>query len=291
VVRWLPLPSMVFVFALTACTSSETGSDRADPPDSSPAASEVVAPEAQPTPVTTTDGPESFFAVLGQTGVEHCPEGSYDPTWLAIEPTLGFVSVSGLADEELEPLMDQPVLARGAAGPAPKRAPLAVEPRPCPMMQMRSDWVNTPRGIRVRRAAPLDIPHFHATSLRRLDELTLEREGEQVRVRFTNPLPFALKKVAVEIHYEGCYGKPGTTSLTSDRVALEPGEALEHRFPLIAEKAHRGERKGGPSARLHRAADLVLSLPAQAGPEGQAVHTDLTVSLRDLGVEFECPGE
>jgi hypothetical protein len=159
-------------------------------------ATEPAVPVSEPEP----EGEEYFFAVLGQSGVEHCPDGTHETTWLNVKPTLGFVSADGTAQENL---FDQPVLARGTSTDAPKRAP--IDAQPCPPMQMRSDWVNTPRGIRVQRTPTPNIEHFHMTSVRRLDELAVSRDGEEMVVSFRNPLPFLLVDVRLVVHYEGCY--------------------------------------------------------------------------------------
>jgi len=257
-----------------ACTTAE--------PPNRPASDPALArTETQPNPVSTTDGPEWFFAVASQTGVEHCPNGDFE--WLAVQPTLGWTTTSGDAIGQLDALMDQPVLARGSAGPAPERPPLSVEPAPCPAMQMRSDWVNTPRGTRVRRTASSGAQHFHLTSVRRLDELKVEADGEQIVASFQNPLPFALTGVRLRMHYEGCYGKPGATSLESKPAALGPGELLRHEFPRTVEK---GEQ---PRRRLHRAAALALEIGGSEGPTEDAVWVDLDVSLYQLGgLSFDC---
>jgi hypothetical protein len=264
-----------------ACMASEP----ADPPES---ASPSIAVEAEPHPAPQAEGDEYFFAVLGQSGVEHCPRGQAS-TWLDVQPTLGFVPAGGAAmeNQDLGPLMDQPVLARGTSMAAPPRAPSEIEVQPCPPMQMRSDWVNTPRGIRVRRAATPKIEHFHVTSVRRLDELAVTRDGQELVVSFRNPLPFALVDVRLVMHYEGCYGKPGSTSRTTEPIELAPGAEVTHRFPLTVDHEPTGPRKGSPNAREHRAADLVLELGEPR--EGATVHADLSVSLRDLGLEFGCP--
>lgn len=272
--------SLLLASLLFACMANEP----AEPESASPS---VAAVEAEPRPMPEAEGDEYFFAVLGQFGVEHCPGGGYQPTWLNVQPTLGFVSAGGAATENVEPLLDQPVLARGTSMAAPQRAPNPIEVRPCPLMQMRSDWVNTPRGIRVQRTSTPNIEHFHVTSIRRLDELVVTREGDEIVVVFKNPLPFALVDVRLVMHYEGCYGKPGSTSIASDPVELAPGAEVTQRFGLITDHEPTGPRKGSPNAREHRAADLVLLLGEQR--EGATVHADLSVSLQDLGVAFDCP--
>lgn len=189
------------------------------------------------------------------------------------------MTTSGAAADGLEALMDLPVLARGSAGPKPATPPLEVEPAPCPVMQMRSDWVNTPRGIRARRTSPTGAEHFHLTSVRRLDELKAVLAEDRVTASFENPLPFALTGVRLRMHYEGCYGKPGATELASQVQRLGPGERLEHVFPLL--------EKADPK-RVHRAAVLVLEIAGSEGPADAKVWTDLDVSLHELGIDFEC---
>jgi hypothetical protein len=268
-----PFAFVPAAWLLLACTNAE-------PPTADPiqrGAPPTAQLESEPNPVSTTDGPEYFFAVASQVGVEHCPKGEFE--WLAVQPTLGWVTTSGAAAAELEALMDLPVLARGSVGPKPALPPLAVEPAPCPIMQMRSDWVNTPRGIRVHRTTPTGADHFHSTSVRRLDELKAVVAGEQVTASFENPLPFALTGVRLRMHYEGCYGKPGATSMESEALRLGPGERLEHAFPLLEQKDPK---------RVHRAAALVLEIAASEGPADAKVWTDLDVSLHRLGVDFEC---
>ncbi|PRQ05789.1 hypothetical protein ENSA5_01090 [Enhygromyxa salina] len=277
------LPSLTLSSLLIACTSTEPGApERTEAPGLGP-----VSVEAEPNPVEHRDGPEYFFAVVGQTGYERCPDAHGSPTWLDLQTTLGWVPTSGTPN--FEPLMEQPVLARGQAGSAPERPALDVKGEPCPVRQMRSDWVNTPRGIRSYRTDVPDIEHFHATSVRRLDELTVTREDDEIVVSFTNPLPFALTEVQLELYYEGCYGKPGSTSRASAVVTLAPSQTLSWRFWLIAEHEDAATPKAEPSRRQHAASAIVLSLGEQAGPDGATVHADLDVALRDLGIDFECP--
>jgi hypothetical protein len=279
--RRLSRSTLLLASLLLACMSTEPAEA---PASASPT---VAAVEAEPSPVPEAEGDEYFFAVLGQSGVEHCPPDNPKATWVNVQPTLGFVEAGGPATETIEPLMDLPVLARGTSMAAPQRAPQSIEVRPCPPMQMRSDWVNTPRGIRVQRTSSPSIEHFHVTSVRRLDELAVVREGDELVVSFRNPLPFALVDVRFVMHYEGCYGKPGTASITGDPIELAPGAEVTQRFPMIKDHEPTGPRKGTPNAREHRAANLVLVLGEQ--PEGVTVHTDLAVSLQNLGIAFDCP--
>jgi hypothetical protein len=82
------------------------------------------------------------------------------------------------------------------------------------------------------------------------------------------------------MHYEGCYGKPGSTAKESQSVTLQPGERLEHEFAGL---------DAPDPKRVHRAAALVLEIAGSEGPAEATVWTDLDVSLTKLGVRFECP--
>ena len=287
-----PAPRACLLVSLAACSS--TGEGSGEPPLRTAEPTVHVEADPQRTQPRSEDedgeGLEYFLAVLGQTGIEHCDTaGGYEPTWLAVEPTLGFVPAGGEGLATLdEALYDQPVLARGRRAEHPPRPPLEIEPQPCGMMQMRSDWVTTPRGIRVVRSSDRStLPdYFDTSSIRRLDELELRLEGDEVLVEFVNPLPVTLDRVGFVMHYEGCYGKPGTASREAPKVTLESGASTSHRFPLIVEKSHSGPRKGGRNARIHRAASLVLTL---GGADGAIVHTDFALSLNDVGIAFDCP--
>lgn len=70
--------SVPTAWLLFACTAAE-------PPTTDPiheGAPPSARLESEPNPVSTTDGPEYFFAVASQVGVEHCPKGEFE--WLAV---------------------------------------------------------------------------------------------------------------------------------------------------------------------------------------------------------------
>lgn len=263
---------LVPLLALACTTGDQPSSEPASTPPS-------VTVESEPAIVSTTEDPEYFFAVASQVGVQHCPDGSYESEWIGVQRTLGWVTTSGPAEAELDAMMDLPVLARGRAGAAPPRPPLSVDLKPCPQMQMRSDWVYTPRGMRSRRTQPVAAEHFHISSVRRLDELKVVAKRSRVTASFVNPLPFALTDVRLRMHYEGCYGKPGATQIESPSVTLQPGEQLEHEFPQI---------DAPTPERVHRAAAIVLTIGGSEGPPQATVWADLDVSLYKLGLAFEC---
>lgn len=280
----MPRSYACFLLSLFACTGNESSSTR--PAGEAGSAGQAHA-DAGAGASAGSEGPEFFLATLGQDGIQHCPGGGYEVSWLAVHPTLGFVNAGGpaLSDPSiLEPLYDHPVLAQGKVAEPPERPPLDVNIEMCMPMQMRSDWVSTPRGIRCMRNEGPRPDYFHATNLRRLDELSVTREGEELVVSFKNPLPVALEGVSLRMHYEGCYGKPGSTSKTSERSkSLAPGEAISHRFSLF-DVIERDSSPGARDRSKHAAAELELNIEGAS----TSVHTDLSVSLRAFGIEFDC---
>lgn len=275
--RWL-VPTLALALVCACTPSEERHADAPEKPRQPPATI-----EAEPTPVEPMVGNEWFLGFVSQTGTEHCAT-EFDPQWLAIHSTLGFIPTSGAP---LDPWMAKPVLAKGMAIPAPKPE-LTVKPKPCPMMQMRGDWVDSPQGLRIDRGDHPAIDHFFVTSAEPLTSLKVVREGDELVVELRNPLPFALVDVEMIVHYEGCGGKPGSTLQSREIEALNVDAVATERFAIIVDETPpAGERKGGPTARIHRADSLKISAKPAAG--GPTLYVDLDVPFAALGVVLECP--
>lgn len=269
----------LFVLLACACVPQDELADKPVDDTTMPATTPV---ERETTPVATIDGPEYFIGVASQTGIQHCPNGKQE--WLDLSPAIGFVGVGGPGSENIEKLLDHPVLARGNAGPRPPSRPLATPPAPCVPMQMRSDWVLTPRGIVVDNGSGAAIEYFHTTSVRALDELTVRREGNEIIVDLRNPLPFAIEEVGVAVHYEGCYGKPGSRTIRHSPAPLALGETQTDRFPIFAEQDDDGANAGSRREHAAHSIELTGKLSAET-----TVHLDLDVKLAAMGVAVECP--
>jgi hypothetical protein len=162
-------------------------------------------------------------------------------------------------------------------------------PEPCPIMQMRSDWRHTPAGMRMDRGEHPNIEEFVVASVEALP-LALVREGDELVVRFTNPLPFALAELTLIGHYEGCYGKPGTMQVSGTPTPLAAGASLVERLPTIAEDLAQGPapaHKGGPQARVHLLHSIqLLATPA---PGAAPLHVDLDAPLSSFALSLDCP--
>jgi hypothetical protein len=214
---------------------------------------------------------------VGQAGLEHSPDGMRIE-WLDVHPTLGFVPTTGL---DLSPWLDQVVLARGRAVPARPRPPLPVEPRPGPIMQMRSDYRSTPRGIRRRREHHVGIACFAVEQVMPLHEPRVELDHDALVVRFTNPLPFDLAALGFVVHYEGCYGKPDAAQIVCPAEPLARGCTRSARVPVLVTR----ERAG---FELHHLAHAI-ELRAEPLAGAPTLYVELDVPIARIGPTLACP--
>ena len=234
--------------------------------------------------------PSYLLGVVGQQGTPRCTaDNGYEPQWVGVHPTIGRVSVGGPEDPVFDSVMEQPVLALGRPQPRPVRTiesggASGDEPRdepggmPCAPMQMRSDWRQTPRGILVVREPAPSIQHFEVQALRPLHELSARFDADAVVVTLQNPVPVALEDVSLRVHYEGCFGKPGTTTKTREIGELGLGAVASTR---VAQRTT--EADSPPGRRSFRAASVQLVGRADG------VVIDLDVPLRTLGAGVDCP--
>jgi len=232
---------------------------------------------------TITGTPTYLLGVMSQSGVEYCPDGGYDRKWLSVRPTIGRVSVGGPDDEELDPLMDQPVLAVGQPGEPPPREAGSEPPaagQSCVPAQMRSDWQLTPRGMFIERDPAPALPHLRIDAIRPLHELQARKDGDHLVVTLQNPVPLALTAVELRTHYEGCFGKPGTHMETTTVGSLGVGAQASARVPMLT------HRPGEPNGRNEFHAYSV-----QLVGQGEGVVIDLDVPFSQLGAGVECPND
>jgi hypothetical protein len=267
---------------LFACTAAEEPTEQPQPTKPT---SEAAPVEAEPHAVAPAAAREYFIAHVGETGIEHCPDG-HTFEWLDRRTTLGFVPTRG---HSLAPWLGKLVLAKGESSTRTPRPADLPTPAPCPIMQMRSDFRHTPAGMRMDRGEHPPIEEFAVASVEALP-LAVVREGDELVVTFTNPLPFALAELTLIGHYEGCYGKPGTMQVSSTPAPLARGASHVERLPTFSEDLAPGpmpERKGGPQAREHRLHSIqLLATPA---PGSAPLHVDLDAPLSSFDLALECP--
>lgn len=250
------------------------------PADAKPKADREGSPWQWRSDAGPSASPTYLLGMMGQSGIEHCPGGGYDPQWLAVRPRIGRVSVSGPDDEVLDPLMDRPVLALGQPGEPPPAPTITTTIEPCPPAQMRSDWQTTPRGMLIERSPAPSLPHLRMDAVRALHELSARQDGDHVVVTLQNPVPVAMTGVVLRTHYEGCFGKPGHRSEDTAVGDLGVGAQASARVPMLSQSP------GSPEGR-HEFRAYSLQLQGR----GEGVVIDLDVPFDDLGVEIRCPND
>lgn len=214
--------------------------------------------------------PVRVLGFLTEQADKQCVDGRVE--WVNPHPEVGFTRVVG-TDVALEALQKRAVIVTGreAKDAAP---PVKYDPE-CPMMQMRSDWVEGRDGIRVERVGR-GVAAMHVTSAAPWDGLAAKVKKGALVVTLKEDLG---APVSVTVHYEGCYGKPGATART---LAAKPGKAL--RFPLADDELHDKPRKGMEEG---IARHVPVSVTLSGDVPGLVLALDLP--LWALGVSVECP--
>lgn len=209
---------------------------------------------------------------------------------------VGFVRLDVLKGLDLSALEGKPVVVTGKVKtaqpiPAPEYVHAAMElnPKPegpgieCPMYQMRADWVIGKNGMRIMRSRGAGLPALLAVTKASLfDGLDLEVRGDKLTVTFTSTSRSPLKGVEIRLHYEGCYGKPGTDTRTEKLGDLAAGAHRTVTFPTIVDE-DQGKQWG---IRHHRA----YSIQVLAGPGTTLFDCDLSMGTFDA-TGIECPEE
>jgi hypothetical protein len=145
---------------------------------------------------------------------------------------------------------------------------------PIPCCQARNDWVHGRHGYRLLRRKPkgaTSASHFAATGMQAFEGLGVKRTNDQLRVTVQNPFAMALVGLAVTVHYEGCYGKPGTPRVTRALGTLAAGRTLSTTFAV-----HLSTAGGSSRRRLHRAHSVQLT------SQSKVVFFELDIPLSKL---------
>lgn len=233
-------------------------------------------------PVPTVDeaGQVQLVGVLHRHGTPACRGDDPDVGWYGRHWVVGFTPL--VADEgllsQVGALAERPVVVSGSPterSPPPPEFPSGVSGEHCPVMQMRSDYVDTPGGVRIRHDPRPRPPGFATTAVEPFDGLRATVTDDTVQVVFENTLGVALSDVALVVHYEGCMGKPGSTAARTEHGGAAPGETVVARHPAV-QASDRGDY------RAH-------SIEVSGG--GPAVTLDLDARLPEVGADrVPCPG-
>jgi hypothetical protein len=182
----------------------------------------------------------------------------------------------------------QPAMKKESPAPEYVHAAMELNPKPegpgieCPQYQMRSDWVLGKNGMRIMRGRGTGLPpQLAVTEAKLFDGIKAELKGEQLSIVLSNDFKTPLQGLEVKIHYEGCYGKPGSDSRSEKVAELAAGSSKSFAFPTIVD-----EDQGKWGIRHHRAYSIqVLSSPG-------AILFDHDLSVGSYGVTtIECPEE
>ncbi len=220
---------------------------------------------------------ELLVGVLSEQWARRCTAKGDE--WVDPHLEVGFVRLQPARGAPLEKARDLPVVARGRALSSVKSARArVVDTAPCEQAQMRSDWVHARSGFRIRRPGTRPAG-FAADRVERWDGLVLSRAGERISVKLKNTLGRRLDGVVLTMHYEGCYGKPGSLAEQRRFATLAPGDSVESDFPVLKRlPAGSASPRGG----VHAAHSVQLD------GRGEAITFDL-----DLGIPPElavtCP--
>jgi len=289
------LPMLALAIPVLACDRAAAEKPEANTGEPAPVPARAAGQQSP------TSGPQPTVLVgrLTQQFKEVC-KGQMDHEWVDPFWEVGFARVALPADAAPEALRGKPVVVTGQVPADVKYGPRVPDGTGCVIMQARSDWVVGKDGIRMVRGAPegtVLVSAFVADSLKPfagleaalvvnstkpIASLGNKPDPEEIVVTFTNTLDRPLELLRLWMHYEGCYGKPGTESRAQDAGTVPPGSKVTARFPVVV----LGDRSGGK-----RPPEAHLAWSVQVTTSSSDTVLDLDVNLPDLGVKVECPGE
>lgn len=274
----LRFAAVVAALACACAPAAPAPTPAPTPVQAAPARTAPVAPPADPAPPPASE-PASETRLLGllhRLGDRTCPGGQYGDTFVNTHWAVGLVPLHTTPEQDLqlEPLRGKPVLVAGAPEDGPPASARAATPEPCPAMQMRSDYIDTPDGIVKRRGAP-PLRGLRLASVRAWSGLEAAIAAKHVSLHLKPELGDAtLRDAELVVHYEGCYGKPGTAEEVFQLGALGPKTGAGAAAPLTT-------RRGGHDY-------VAASVELRGAADGLQVALD--VSLAALGVTPpDCP--
>ena len=114
---------------------------------------------------------------------------------------------------------------------------------PCMVPQMRSDWRQGMHGMRVQRY-PNPFPALKTHAVKAFDALKVARQGDELHITLRNVLDRPLEALHLSLHYEGCYGKPGSNLRQKTIPRIEPGAEISVSWPaIISSDSARGSHR------------------------------------------------
>ena len=219
--------------------------------------------------------PGLLVGLLSQQGDQLC-DGTPKGQWINLRHEVGYVRVMP-GKTKLERFDNLPVIVKGRPVPG-YRAPAVVHKGQCPPpMQMRADWTQGLKGMRIKRGPGTGFAAFELATIKPWSGIAIKRQGDEVVLTLRNDLGVDIRHLTMRLHYEGCYGKPGTMVRSETRPILRHGDSTTARFPAIA------WRKIRKSKRAHAAAALTLHA------QSPGIAFDFNWSLFKAGARVSCP--
>lgn len=219
----------------------------------------------------------TLVGVLTKQAFKQCL-AKWKQRWVDPHYQVGFVRIEPAKGLKLAPLVQQIVQVRGHSKFIPAKK--VKNEGTCMAMQMRSDWVEGPSGMRIRRSSKVGFGGFHARLLRPIKPLSARRRGDRLQVRFKNTLKVPLGKTTLRLHYEGCYGKPGSMHEDRSFKRIKAGQTVTAHFPAVGRRAGRG-----PGRSVYRAS----SVQVLSDTDKSVVAFDLDWRLRGKDLKLGCP--
>ncbi len=216
----------------------------------------------------TTDAPVLVIGTLSEQGTRRCT-GKPKSEWVDRHFELGWVRLVGKAHGAAS-IKGQVAMARGRKVRRP-RPPKVVHKGRCPgPFQMRSDWTIGMNGVRIQRGiAP--VAAIATSAVMPYRGIVVKRAGPEIAVTLRNDTKAMWPDVTVSMHYEGCWGKPGSTARRRLVSMVKPGESVTVRFATHA----------GFGLAMRAA---TVRLDGSGGP----VVFDLDIDLADVGARVKC---
>ncbi|MBW2701460.1 MAG: hypothetical protein JRF33_11645 [Deltaproteobacteria bacterium] len=212
--------------------------------------------------------------------------GDQNEEWVDPHFEAGFVRLIPGAGVNLATLAGKLALLEGRVDPN-RHFPHPGHKGDCPGRQARMDWIFAKRGVRLLRSLAQGVirpESFNIAKAKSFTGLSVTRKGDRLKVRFTNTLPLALSDVELLMHYEGCYGKPGTMVQSKSFANLLTGKTVGAEFPVHLRRESGKNPRPGHDRSRHVAYSLqILS-------KDKVALFDLDIPLRQLlGQRPACP--
>jgi hypothetical protein len=198
-----------------------------------------------------------------------------DEAWSDVHWRAGLVTLEGNTSG-VERLVGKPVLLFGeVAKPGGPELPRISET--CPPIQSRSDWIDAPDGMILRRDAGAGIAAFRVRASHAINPLKARHSADTLAIELVNPLEVAIEAAAITVHYEGCFRKPMPRGERRDLGVLAPGARAQAPVPAF------------PADAAPDSEDRYRPVSVQVHGKAPNVYFDLDLRLSALGIELSCP--